>query len=80
MSKKYNICGRSIRGIRIAEKQLSALFADMSADCRIDHGNDAAAWRESFHNWKDGLHRDGLICDAAVNDLCPIGAKFGKGN
>lgn len=79
MAKKYLINGRTVEGRRNAEAHLNALYADMCADCCIDYGTDSAAWRQDFHQWKDALHRDGAICDAACNDLCPTGAKFGGG-
>lgn len=76
MAKKYNICGKSVEGIRNAERHLTALYDDMCHDIEIDYGKDSAAWRECFHNWKDSLNRNGLLCDAACNDLCPVGDKF----
>lgn len=76
MAKKYLINGRDVEGVRNAERHLTALYDDMCADLDIDYGNDAAAWREDFHQWKDSLHRDGSICDAACDDLCPVGEKF----
>lgn len=62
---------------RKAELALNDLYSAMVRECEIDFGNDAPAWREDFHNWKDGLHRDGSICERACDDLCPIGAQFG---
>jgi hypothetical protein len=59
-----------------AERHLSALFFDMCADVGIDFGDDAPAWRECFNNWTDAMNKDGALCDAAYQDLCPVGACF----
>lgn len=73
---EYEISGKGFDDKDSAERFLTALFVDMCFDLEIDLGNDSAAWRESFNNWTDSLHRDGLICDSSVNDLCPIGERF----
>lgn len=78
MEKTYTIFGRVYEESEsiLAERALTASFLETWADTGIDHGNDGAAWRESFNNWADSLCRDGQICDAAYNDLCPIGTQF----
>lgn len=78
MENTYRLFGREYDESEsiLAERALTAAFMDMLQECGVDYGNDSPAWRESFHNWKDGLHRDGDICDNACNDLCAIGAQF----
>lgn len=75
-SETYNICGRDVDGIENAESHLSALFFDMCSECEVDFGDDSVAWRDFFNNWTDMLNKDGLLCDAGYNDLCPIGDQF----
>lgn len=72
----YVICGRAYEGAEESERVLSSLFFDMCRDLGIDCGQDSAAWRECFNDWTDALNKDGLICDAAYNDLCPLGEQF----
>lgn len=72
----YTVNGKEYDDLDTAERHLSALFFDLLADLEIDFGNDAPAWRESFNNWTDALHRGNALCDAGYNDLCPVGAQF----
>jgi len=72
----FVILGREYDDHDDAERHLSALFVDMCDDLEIDHGDDAVAWREDFNNWTDALHKDGQLCAASYDQLCPVGARF----
>lgn len=78
MEKMYTIFGREYEESEsvLAERALTAAFLDMMQECGVDYGDDSAAWRETSNDWTDGLNRNGDICDAAYNDLCPIGSQF----
>ena len=78
MEKTYTVFGRVYEESEsiLAARALTASFLNICAYAGIDHGNDGAAWRESFNNWTDSLCKGGQICDAAYNDLCPIGTQF----
>lgn len=74
MTTTYSICGREYDSRDEAERQINALFWDMLEDCAPDLRDlwprDKPAIFEAFHNWKDGLNKDGLICEASCDDLC----------
>lgn len=78
MEKTYAIFGREYEESEsiLAERALTAAFLETWDEMGIDHGNDGAAWRESFNNWTDSLHCGGQICENAYSDLCPVGTQF----
>ena len=59
----------------MTEKQVSRLFDASIAPMIIrQYGpKDKPAIRQAFHEWKDELHRAGLISDKQVQDYCYVG-------
>lgn len=58
------------------EQHLSELFDEMIKETAFFQSvniDDEAAINEHFHNWKDGLHRDGRIHDSQCNEYCYVG-------
>lgn len=59
-----------------SEESLSELFDQMLEETNFFDTydqDDSIAINEEFHNWKDGLCRDGLIHESQCNDYCYVG-------
>lgn len=72
----YTIWNKEYEDKQDAERMLSAMFLYMCQDVGIDCGDDSVAWCTVFNDWTDALCKDGSICDASYQDLCPVGDVF----